>query len=74
MRLTETQIHALNTHRLLNHYKTERRRFYGAGYTCGCGCGDKVWEIHPSNTDMKKQYDDDMAVKAELNKREHIDV
>ena len=38
MRKSIEELRNLNTKNLLRYYKAERRRFFGAGYWCGCGC------------------------------------
>ena len=70
-------IKKLNTKNLLRFYKAERRRFYGAGYWCSCGCGEMIWEARISQSDMEQKYNEHKdflsLIKAELNTREHID-
>ena len=41
-RKTETELKTINTKNLLRFYKAERNRFYGSGYWCTCGCGEKI--------------------------------
>jgi len=69
-------IKKLNTKNLLRFYKAERRRFYGVGYWCSCGCGEMIWEVNTSRVDMEQKYDTHKdflnLIKSELNTREHI--
>jgi hypothetical protein len=64
------ELRKLNTKNLLRFYKAERRRFYGSGYWCDCGCG----ELHSGS--MEQKYNEHLdyltSVKTELNTREHI--
>jgi hypothetical protein len=70
-------IKKLNTKNLLRFYNAERRRFYGVGYWCSCGCGEMIWEARISQSDMEQKYNEHKdflsLIKAELNTREHID-
>lgn len=34
---TIKELKAINTKNLLRYYKAERKRFFGAGYSCSCG-------------------------------------
>ena len=76
MKKIET-IKKLNTKNLLRFYNAERRRFYGVGYWCSCGCGEMIWEARISQSDMEQKYNEHKdflsLIKAELNTREHID-
>ena len=76
MRKTIEELRKLNTKNLLRYYKSERRRFYGAGYWCGCGCGEMIWKVRTSSADMKKEYNEHRdylyLIKKELNTREHV--
>ena len=69
-------IKKLNTKNLLRFYKAERRRFYGSGYWCSCGCGQMIWEAKTSQADMEQKYNEHKdflsLIKTELNTREHI--
>jgi hypothetical protein len=76
MRKTIEELRKLNTKNLLRFYKAERRRFYGCGYWCSCGCGEFIWEARTSQAYMKQKYDEHKyflsLIKTELNTREHI--
>ena len=69
-------IKKLNTKNLLRFYKAERRRFYGSGYWCSCGCNQMIWEAKTSQADMEQKYNEHKdflsLIKTELNTREHI--
>ena len=73
---TIEELKTINSKNLLRYYKAERKRFYGSGYWCGCGCGDMSWEVHPANKHLEQEYTDHNAylnlIKSELNNREHI--
>ena len=54
---TEKELRKINTPKLLKYYKAERKRFYGVGYWCGCGCGLMIWEAYPRfHVDMEEKY------------------
>jgi len=76
MKKTIEDLRKLNTKNLLRFYKAERRRFYGSGYWCACGCGEMIWEARPSqaNTEQKyKEHKDYLnLIKTELDNREHV--
>lgn len=76
MRKSEIELKALNTNRLLRFYKAERKRFYGVGYWCDCGCGDMIWEARDYYKDMKAKYEDHVKyldlIKSVLATREHV--
>lgn len=59
----------LNTKNLLRYYKSERRRFYGRGYWCTCGCGEVLTDMEQKYNEHKNYLD---LIKTELNKREHV--
>ncbi len=69
MRKTIEELRKLNTKNLLRFYKAERRRFYGGGYWCSCGCGEMT-------VDMEQKYNEHKdflsLIKTELNTREHV--
>ncbi len=70
------ELRKLNTKNLLRFYKAERRRFYGVGYWCSCGCGGMIWEARATQSDMEQKYNEHKAfldlIKMELNTREHV--
>jgi hypothetical protein len=70
------ELRALNTNRLLRFYKAERKRFYGVGYWCDCGCGEMIWEVRDSYKDMESKFNDHKkyleTIKSVLNTREHV--
>jgi hypothetical protein len=76
MKKTIDELRILNTKNLLRFYKAERRRFYGAGYWCDCGCGEMIWEVRTPQVDMEKKYIEHKdflnLIKTELNTREHV--
>lgn len=76
MRKTIEELRKLNTKNLLRFYKAERRRFYGSGYSCGCGCGEFIWEARTSQAHMEEKYNEHKdflsLIKKELNTREHV--
>ena len=79
MKKTTEELEKINTKNLLRYYKTERKRFYGRGYICSCGCGDYVWEGLLYNNyyvKIKEKHDEDInyleKIKNILNTREHI--
>ncbi len=76
MRKTDKELNTLMTPRLLSYYKTERRRFYGAGYWCSCGCGEFIWEVDENQARMERKYIEHRAyldkIKAILDSREHV--
>ena len=63
------EIRKLNTKNLLRYYKAERRRFYGYGWWCSCGCGEMT-------SSLEQKYDEHKyflsLIKTELDTREHI--
>jgi len=76
MRKSIEELRKLNTKNLLRFYRAERRRFHNAGYWCGCGCGEMIWEARTSQTYMKHKYNEHKnflsLIKTELNTREHV--
>ena len=72
------ELQNLNTKNLLQFYKAERKRFYGSGYWCSCGCGEFIWEVRTSQMVMEQKYNEHKdflsLIKTELNNREHIKV
>lgn len=66
----------LNSKNLLKFYKAERKRFYGSGYWCSCGCGEMIWQARTSYGDMEEKHNNHKKyldlIKIELNTREHI--
>ena len=74
---TLQELKNLNTKNLLRYYKAERRRFYGSGYTCGCGCCEFIWDVNTRKADMEQKYLEHKKyldlIKSELNTREHIE-
>jgi hypothetical protein len=79
MRKTIEELRNLNTKNLLRYYKAERKRFYGVGYWCSCGCHEMIWEAYPKrHADMEQKYNNHKEylelIKTELNKREHVHI
>lgn len=76
MRKTAEQLKQINTKNLLRYYKAERKRFYGAGYWCSCGCWDFIWHVRDSAAYMEPIYNEHKAyldlIKTELSTREHV--
>jgi len=79
MRKTLEEIQKMNTKNLLRYYKAERKRFYGKGYWCDCGCGEFIWDARSniqSYVDMESEYKEHKVflelIKKELDTREHI--
>jgi hypothetical protein len=76
MRKSIKELRVLNTRNLLRFFKSERKKFYGSGYWCGCGCGEMIWEARPSQSDMEQKYNEHKnfleLIKTELNTREHV--
>lgn len=76
MRKTLDELRKLNTKNLLRYYKAERKRFYTAGYSCDCGCGEMMWDIVPQPNNIKQHHDEHVdyldLIKKELNTREHV--
>lgn len=76
MRKPIDELKKLNTKNLLRFYKAERRRFYGAGYWCSCGCGEMIWQARSSQADMEQKYNIHKmyleSIKVELDTREHV--
>lgn len=66
----------INTKNLLRYYKAERKRFYGMGYWCSCGCGEMLWEARKSHADIEQKYNEHKdylsLIKSELNTRKHV--
>jgi len=78
MKKSIKELQNLNTKNLLRFYKAERKRFYGSGYWCSCGCREFIWEVRTSQMDMEQKYNEHKdflsLIKTELNNREHIKV
>jgi len=76
MRKSIKELRELNTKNLLRFFKAERRRFYGSGYWCSCGCSEFIWETRTSQADMEQKYNEHKdflsLIKTELNTREHV--
>ncbi len=74
---TLKELETINTKNLLKYYQAERKRFYGAGFFCDCGCEGYVWEAVDNQEDVKKRHDDWIKyldlIKSVLSKREHIE-
>jgi hypothetical protein len=72
---TIDELERLPTKRLLSYFKSERKRFLCAGFTCDC-CNEFWWNISDKYKNMKIQYEDWTtrlnSIKSLLNKREHI--
>ena len=69
MEKTTEELKKLNTKNLLRYYKSERRRFYGYGYWCSCGCSEIISSKEQKYKEHKNYLD---LIKTELNLREHI--
>ncbi len=75
--LTLKELKKLNTKRLLDYYKAERKRFNIAGYFFSCDYDDITAVSFPDSKDadescvLHKMHLD--MIKAELNAREHVD-
>jgi len=76
MRKPIEELRKLNTKNLLRYYKAERKRFYGVGYWCSCGCGEMTWEVQSSQRSVEQEYEEHKAylesIKKELDSREHV--
>jgi len=78
IRKTAEELADINTKNLLRYYKAERKRFYGSGYKCSCGCCDFIWNANTSKAHMEQVYNEHLGylalIKVELNKREHVNI
>lgn len=76
MKKSINDLRKLSTKNLLKYYKAERKRFYGAGYWCTCGCGEKIWIAYERYSDMEQKYNEHKdyldLIKSVLNTREHV--
>ena len=69
MRKTKEELKKLNTKNLLSYFKAERKRFYGYGYWCSCGCSEIISREEQKHNEHKDYLD---LIKSELDIREHV--